>query len=108
MVDEFSKLVEKQNKISRLTHSLLDDIDSFKYELLPEVEDENPHDDEDVQDQLEELMDSLDELSDLINDDILTTMISDIDTEKDDFGLYEMQVVISYVCDNYQIERSGK
>lgn len=105
-IDEFSELVEKQNKISRSTHSLLDDIDSFKYELLPEVEEENPHDDEDVQDQLEELMDSLDELSDLINDEILTTMISEIDTEKDDFGLYEMQVVISYVCDNYQIERS--
>mgnify|MGYP000196424318 FL=1 len=61
-----------------MTHSLLDDIDSFKYELLPEVEEENPHDDEDVQDQLEELRDSLDELSDLINDDILTTMISNI------------------------------
>ena len=27
-IGEFSKLVEKQNKISRLTHSLLDDIDS--------------------------------------------------------------------------------
>lgn len=87
-IGEFSKLVEKQNKISRLTHSLLDDIDSFKYELLPEVEEENPHDDEDVQDQLEELRDSLDELSELINDDILTTMISNIDTDNDDFGLF--------------------
>ena len=48
----------------------------------------------------------MDELSDLINDDILTTMISNIDTDNDDFGLYDMQVVISYVCDNYQIERS--
>lgn len=105
-MDEFSELSMKQNRISRLTHSILDDIDSFKYELLPDVEEEDPHENEDVQDQLEELLSNLDSLSELMGDKTLTNMISDIDTRKEDFGLYEMQVVISYVCDNYQIERS--
>ncbi len=105
-IEEFSALVEKQNQIARITHSLLDDIDSLKNELLPDVEEEDPHENEDVQDQLEELTDNLEDLSSLIGDDVLSKMISNIDTSKDDFGLYDMQVVISYVCDNYQIERS--
>lgn len=105
-IEEFTDLVDKQNEIAQLTHSLLDDIDSLKNELLPEVEEEDPRENDDVQDQLEELEDTLSELSDLIGDDILKKMIADIDTGKDDLGLYDMQVVISYVCDNYQIERS--
>lgn len=105
-IGEFSTLVDKQNQIARITHLLLDGIDSLKNELLPDVEEENPHENEDVQDQLEELTDNLEDLSSLIGDALLSKMISDIDTDKEDLGLYGMQVVISYVCDNYQIERS--
>ena len=77
-----------------------------KNELLPDVEEEDPHENEDVQDQIEELADHLEDLSSLIGDDLLSKMISDIDTDEEGLGLYDMQVVISYVCDNYQIERS--
>ncbi len=105
-IEEFTELVNKQNQIAQLTHSLLDDIDSLRNELLPEVEEEDPHENEDVQDQLEELEETLNDLSDLIGDATLNKMISVIDTDKEDFGLYDMQVVISYVCDNYQVERS--
>ena len=105
-IDDFMTLVNKQNRISQLTHSLLDDIDSLKNELLLEVDEEDPHENEDVQDQLEQLEETLDDLSSLIGDETLEKMIAGIDTAKEDFGLYDMQVVISYVCDNYQIERS--
>lgn len=105
-LEEFTDLVDKQNEIAQITHSLLDDIDSLKNEVLPEVEEEDPHENEDVQDQLEELEDTLSDLSSLIRDNTLQKMIVAIDTSKDDLGLYDMQVVISYVCDNYQIERS--
>lgn len=105
-IGKFSALVEKQNQIARITHALLDDIDSLKNELLPDVEEEDPHENEDVQDQIGELTDHLEDLSSLIGDDLLSKMISDIDTDKEGLGLYDMQVVISYICDNYQIERS--
>ncbi|NBJ01279.1 hypothetical protein D3Z62_14345 [Lachnospiraceae bacterium] len=105
-IEEFTELVNKQNHIAQLTHSLLDDIDSLRNELLPEIEEEDPHENEDVLDQLEELEETLNDLSDLIGDVTLNKMIAAIDTDKEDFGLYDMQVVISYVCDNYQIERS--
>lgn len=105
-LEEFAVLVEKQNKISRLTHELLDEVDSFKNEILPEVESEDPHEDEDVQDGLEEMIDNLDSLAGIVDDAKLSEMIEVVDTAADDFGIYSIQVIISYICDNYQIERN--
>jgi len=105
-IDQFSDLVEKQNRISRLTHTLLDELDSFKNELLPEVEEECPHDNEDIQDELQEIEENLIDLSEIIGDSKLLQMVDAIDTTQDDFGMYDIQVVISYICDNYQIERN--
>ena len=67
-IENFSELVGKQNRISRLTYSLLDELDSFKNELLPEIETENPHEDEDVQDELEVIEENLNDLADEIAD----------------------------------------
>ena len=105
-LENFSGLVEKQNKISRLTYELLDELDSMKNEILPEVENENPHEDEDVNDALEEIIENLGDLGKTIDDTKLTAMIQSVDTSTDDFGVYAIQVIISYVCDNYQIERN--
>ena len=105
-LDEFSGLVEKQNKISRLAHTLLDEVDTLKNELLPEVTEEDPHENEDITDQLEEIEDTLNDLSEIIDDTTLSNMVEAIDTDADDLGIYSIQVVISYVCDNYQIERN--
>lgn len=105
-LEAFSELVEKQNKISRMAHTLLDDIDSFKNEVLPEVMTENPHEDEDVIDQLDEIMSGLTSLADVISDSAFSGMVRNIDTETDDFGMHSIQVATSYVCDNYQLERN--
>ena len=106
-LDEFSMLVEKQNKISRITHELLDEVDSFKTEILPEIEeDEDPRENEDVQDALEEIEDNLDRLGRIINDSKLNELIESVNTSESDFGIYSIQVILSYVCDNYQIERN--
>lgn len=104
-IDGFTELVEKQNRIARLTHSLLDEIDSFRNELLPEVEGD-PREDEDVQDELEEIEDTLSDISTIIGDTNLSKMIEMVDMSSDDFGMYSIQVIISYICDNYQIERN--
>lgn len=104
-LDTFLSLVEKQNRISRLTHSLLDEIDSFKNELLPEIEG-NPREDEDVLDEIEVIEEMLEDISKVIEDPVLDKMISKVDTEKEDYGIYSIRVIISYICDNYQIERN--
>lgn len=103
---QFSLLVEKQNKISRKAHNLLDEVDTLKNEVLPEVEEENPHENEDVQDEIEEIEENLKDLAELIGDYKLTEMINSVDMSTDDFGMYSVQVIISYICDNYQIERN--
>lgn len=103
---DFSKLVEKQNRISRLTYSLLDEIDSFKNELLPEIEAVNPHEDEDVIEELEVIQENLEDLADVIADPKLNELVSNVDYSSEDFGLYDIQVIISYICDYFQIERN--
>ena len=105
-IEKFSELVGKQNRISRLTYSLLDEVDSFKNELLPEIEAENPHEDEDVQDELEVIEENLNDLADEIDDTKLFELVSSIDTSKEDFGIYDIQVIVSYICDNFQLERN--
>ena len=104
--DEFLVLAEKQNKISRLTHTLLDEIDTFKTEVLPEVTCENPHDDEEVSEVLEEIQEYVSSLDSIVLDETLSEMIKGIDYDSEDFGMYAIQVVVSYICDNYQIERN--
>lgn len=104
-IDDFTQLVEKQNRIARLTHSLLDEIDSFKNELLPEVEGD-PRDDEDIQEEIEEIEETLSDISEIIRDSTLSKMIDKVDMTSEDFGMYAIQVIISYICDNYQIERN--
>ena len=103
---DFTTLVEKQNRISRLTYSLLDEMDSFKNELLPEVESDDPHEDEDVQEELEEIGENLQDLADEIGDRKLQEMVEKVQFESEDFGFYDIQIIISYICDYFQIERN--
>lgn len=105
-VDQFEELVEKQNNIARTAYLLLDQLDSFKNELLPDVEEEDAHDNEDVREELEGINENLRNLAEMIGDEKLSQIIAGIDNAKEDFGMYEVQVAISYVCDNYQMERN--
>ncbi len=105
-LDEFSNLTEKQNRISRLTYSLLDEIDSFKNELLPEIDADNPHEDEDVIEELEVIQENLEDLANVVADPKLTELVSNLDFSSDDFGLYDIRVIVSYICDYFQIERN--
>lgn len=104
-IGEFADLVEKQNKITRYTHTLLDEMDSLKNEILPEVNGD-PHDDDDVQDELSEILDEMVQISNLIGDPVLSQMIEKVDVSSEDCGMYSVQVFVSYVCDNYQLERN--
>ena len=59
-----------------------------------------------MQDGLEEICDNLDSIADIIGDHKLSEMVEAVDTTSQDFGIYAIQVIISYICDNYQIERN--
>lgn len=104
--NEFNVLLNKQRKILDKAHQILNDLDILKNEILPDIEeDEDPHDNEDVQDIEEEILEYFDEFGEDIDDPKLLELIKSIDTSKEDLGIYDMQVAISYVCDNYQLSR---
>ena len=105
-LEEFIHLSEKQARLTRLMYELLDEVNSFKTELLPEISENHLYDDEDVIDEIEEITGKLKSLAAMIDDDVLKNMIDSLDMQKDDFGLYDIQVVSSYICENYQIEKN--
>ena len=105
-LNDFSDLIDKQNRISRLTYSLLDEIDSFKNELLPDIDSENPHEDQDVIEELEVIQENLEDLASVVGDPKLSELVTKVDYSSDDFGLYNIQVIVSYICDYFQIERN--
>ena len=102
----FSELTEKQSRIASKVSFILDDIEDIKADLLPDILDDerDPHDDEDVNDMLDGIEENFGSISEMLNDKNLDTMIDQIDRSKKDLGFYDMQVVISYICDNYQLE----
>lgn len=105
---EFNKLVNKQSKIARAAHLILDQVDTVLNELIPDIQNEggNIHDNEDIDDEIEDITDNLEDLAELLPDPALEKMIKELSTDKDDLGMYDVQVIVSYVCNNYQLERS--
>ena len=104
--DQFKLFLDKQYEISSTVYSVLDEIDTLKNEVLKEIEDEDIHNNEDVKYEIEEIQNLLEELLDTVEDDKLEEMINDIDYGNDDLGMKDVNIAISYICDNYQIEKN--
>ncbi len=103
---EFEDLLDKQSKIQKVISDLLMSIDAIKTDILPDLEEgENAHENEDVLDEQEAIQGSLEKLSEIIDDPELERMIKNVDYSSEDLGIYEVQVILSYACDNYQISR---
>ena len=105
---EFTTLVEKQAKIAKSIHAILDEIDTIQNELIPEIleDGEDIHNNEDLEDEFVAVFDEFDVITDLIQDQTLKEMIDQLDTSKEDLGIFDIQVIVSYICDNYQLERN--
>lgn len=102
--EKFSRLVNLQNQIINRVVTVQDDIENIE-ENIEELDGEDPHDDEDCEDLFSDVYDGLEELNDLINDDTYEQLVEAISFDKDDIGLQDMQIALSYICDNYQLER---
>lgn len=99
----FEELVKKQETLSKKIYGILDDIDYIKSDFLPNIgKDKNAI--IDLKDQLEVIQENLDTICSLLNDNAINEMLARINYEGEDFGIHDIQVVVSYVCENYQIE----
>lgn len=104
-VENFGHLVDQQSQIIQKTALVLDDLGDYEKEFHNAVaEGKDPHESEDCQDLYEEIYDRLEEICQTLKDPSLDEMLEQIDFDKEDIGTYQIKVIISYICSNYQIE----
>lgn len=104
-IEKFSDLISKQNKIIQKTALILDDLDDFENEIENANRDgEDPHESEDCSDLFEEIYEGLEEICEELDDEKLTDILENISFDAEDAGVYQIKVLISYICSNYQIE----
>lgn len=112
--NEFSDLMDKQRKISKRAYIILDDLESYQDEINEKCEGLDIKgedisllkDDKDLKDLFEELDEAFAELGGVINNCVFNEFLEKIDYQVEDLGVSSMQIAISYVCENYQIEKS--
>ena len=101
----FSELVGKQGRIIQKTALILDDLGDFEEEIGSAADDgDDPHASEDCEELFEEIHDDLEEICEELNDSKLLELFEAISYDADDLGVYQIKVVISYICGNYQVE----
>ena len=106
-LERFSYLVSKQNRIIQKTALILDDLGDFEEEISNARDaDENPHCSEDCKELYEEIYDDLEEICEELKDSKLSQILDSIHFEDEDLGVYQIKVIISYICSNYQIENN--
>lgn len=106
-LEAFSELIEKQGRIIQKTALVLDDLADFEEEISNILDDEeNPHESEDCKELFEEIYEELEEICETINDEKLTVLLEKISFGAEDLSVYEIKVIISYICSNYQLENN--
>lgn len=105
--EEFGTLIEKQGRIIQKTALILDDLGDLIEEFENASHDgADAHESEDVSDLFEEISDDLTEICENLNDSKLLELLGELNYEADDCGIYQIKVIISYICANYQIENN--
>lgn len=104
---QFNTLIEKQGKIIQKTALLLDDLNDFSEEYNRALsEEEDPHESDDLADLFEEISDGLESICKELNNPKLTELQSKLDFDVEDCGIYQIKVMISFICESYQIENN--
>lgn len=102
---DFGTLIDKQGKIVQKTVLLLDDLEDYEEEVKEAREkNEDPHELEDCEDLFDEIHEYLEDICEELNDPRLEQILEDIKFDDEDLAIYNMRVIISYICSNYQIE----
>lgn len=105
--EQFDELIKKQGNITKSAAMVLSNIEDLDEVLRDSVEaEEDPHDNEDSEDFFEDIMSGFRKLYKMVGDEMLKEMYEKADFDDDDMGLRRFKVAISYLCENYQIEKN--
>lgn len=105
--DEFDALVEKQGNITKAAAMVLSNIEDIEEAIQESQEaEEDPHDNEDCEDFFDDIQSGFKRLYKIVEDDMLKEMYEQAEFDAEDLGVHHFKVAISYLCENYQIEKS--
>lgn len=105
--NKFSELINKQGDITKTASLILSDLEDY-LEAIEEAKNEeiDVNEYEDCADLFDSIDTSIKKLNKILINDLKFKELSDkISFESDDFGVNGIQIAISYVCENYQIEK---
>lgn len=102
---KFEELLELQNKIIRSLIGVMDDILAFNEEIQNKKnENKDPLKDKEINSLFKNIKDGLSEISEMINDSKYEEIIDKINICSKDYGIQDIKIAVSYVCDNFQLE----
>lgn len=105
--EQFDELVEKQGSITKAAAMVLSNIEDLDEVFCDSLEaEEDPHNNEDSEDFYEDIMNGFKKLYKMVGDEMLKEMYDKADFDDEDMGLHAFKVAISYLCENYQIEKN--
>lgn len=106
-IAKFNDLIHKQKKIVQKTSFVLSDLETFQ-EIVDEslTLNKNPRENEDCQELFDEMQSDLGEICDELKDKKLAELFDKISFDSNDFGVYDLKVLVSYICSNYQLENN--
>lgn len=105
--EQFDELVKKQGNITKAAAMVLSNIEDLDEVLRDSAEaEEDPHDNEDSEDFYEDILSGFKKLYKMVGDEMLKEMYEKANFDDADMGLHHFKVTISYLCENYQIEKN--
>lgn len=103
----FDELVEKQRSITKAAAMVLSNIEDIEEAIQESLgADEDPHGNEDCEDFFDDIRRGFKKLHRIVEDDLLKEMYEQADFDSEDLGVHHFKVAISYLCENYQIEKN--
>lgn len=103
--DEFTSMLKKRDAVVKKAVLVKDDLDDYE-EIINECieNDENIAENEEARDLYDEMMDYYAQFSTDLNDSAFSELVKKVSITSPRGGIYDIKVLLSYICNNYQIE----
>ncbi len=100
--EEFDNILAMQKSVIRMVYNVYESLVDYKQEL----EDSGDEINEDIEEIFDEIKSELESIGKKVGNNRITEMVDAIDIKSDDLGIYQIEKVIAYICEAYQLEKS--
>jgi ATP-dependent helicase HepA len=103
--ESFESLVLLQSNLSNVIMNAIDDLEYLQDEIKSNEDEENLKQNRICIELFDSIKSELENVSELIHDNVYDELIRKINVDDKDYGTSKMYIAISYICDNYKLER---